>query len=60
MKEMIKSELKNTMHTAWQKMKEINDMDIEDVVSDELHDLKNCVKILCHATELEKELEEKK
>lgn len=56
MKEMIKHELKNTIHTALKKMEEINDMDIDEIDSDELHELKNCVKIISHAVALEKEL----
>lgn len=56
MKQMILSELERTKHTAMKKMEEINKMDIDEIDSDELHDMKNCLKILHCAVALEKEL----
>lgn len=58
MNKKIDEEIEETIHTAIEKMAEINDKDCEDIDSDDLHDLKTCVKIL-HKALLVKEMCEK-
>lgn len=52
----LKMETEKTVHTALKKMEEINKMDIDEIDSDDLHDMKNCLKILHCAVAIEKEL----